>query len=436
MSADLIGAFESTYQPAFDADVLETTGHVARWRDDIAMLAELGISRVRYPVRWHRIEAIQGTHDWAWTDEVLGTLTDAGIAPIVDLVHHTSYPAWLTAGFADERFGDAYLAYCEAFARRYPDTTEYTLLNEPFSTLFLGGHEAIWPPYTRGIDAFVTLLRNVLPAFTQASRMFGELLPDALHVYTDTCERHTGKGEEGQARAALANERRFFVHDAFLGRLDPDNAYTREIIAAGGESLLELAPGTIDVLGLDYYSHNQWHYGPDGAHPLQPKPAPLASLIVEYAERFELPCMLSETNIRGYATDRASWLKYTLEQYEAAAEAGVDLRGYCWFPFIDSCDWDSLLFRCDGNVDPVGVFWLDDELRRRPSSMSAAYAMAAAGTRAADLPAYEFRRPVSDWLAGYLPQMQHWNWRTPPAGEPDSQNAPEDDRMELRIKDA
>src|SRR3712207_9217969 len=67
---------------------------------------------------------------------------------------------------------------------------------------------------------------------------------------------------------------------------------------------------------------------------------------------------------------RSSWLKYTLEQYEIAASAGIDLRGYCWFPFIDSCDWDSLLFRCDGNVDPVGVFWLDEELRRRPSSMS------------------------------------------------------------------
>ena len=146
--------------------------------------------------------------------------------------------------------------------------------------------------------------------------------------------------------------------------------------------------------------------------------------------------MLSETNVRGYAADRASWLKYTLEQYEAAAEAGIDLRGYCWFPFIDSCDWDSLLFRCDGNVDPVGVFWLDEELGRRPSSMSASYAMAAAGLPASQLPAYQFQPPVSTWLAGYLPHMSSWDWRPAPPAELCSQQAADNDRMEFRIKDA
>lgn len=436
LPADLIAAFESTYQPAFDTDVLETTGHVAKWREDIALLHALGVRRVRYPIRWHRVEAEPGSYDWSQTAEVLGVLADYGITPIVDLVHHTSYPAWLDGGFADARFGDTYRRYCEAFAQRFPDTTEYTLLNEPFSTLFLGGHEAIWPPYTRGMEAFVALLTNVLPAFTDVSRMYLDLLPRGQHVYTDTCERHTGEGTGGHARAALANDRRFFVLDAFLGRADATNPYVEQIVAAGGEDLLALSPGSVDVLGLDYYAHNQWHYfGDDGAQPLQPNPPPMAALIVEYAERYGLPCMLSETNIRGYAADRASWLKYTLEQYEAAGEAGIDLRGYCWFPFIDSCDWDSLLFRCDGNVDPVGVFWLDDELRRRPSSMSASYAMAAAGLPATQLPAYRFARPVSDWLAGYLPQMAAWDWRPAPPAELCSQNAAEDDRMELRIKD-
>ncbi len=436
MTADFIGAFESTYQPSFDTDVLETTGHVVQSRRDLGLLHALGVTRVRYPIRWHRVEAEAGTYDWAQTDEILTALDDYGITPIVDLVHHTSYPGWMTGGFADERFGESYVRYCEAFAQRYPSTAEYTLLNEPFSTMFLGGHEAIWPPYTRGIEAFVTLLRNVMPAFTQVSRMYRDLLPEALHVYTDACERHTGEGDEGTQRAALANDRRFFVLDAFLGRVDPVNPYAVQIAAAGGDDLLALEPGVVDVLGLDYYAHNQWHYGLDGPQPLQPNPPPMAALIVEYAERYDLPCMLSETNIRGYAADRASWLKYTLEQYEAAAEAGIDLRGYCWFPFIDSCDWDSLLFRCDGNVDPVGVFWLDAELRRRPSSMSASYAMAAAGLPAAQLPAYEFQRPVSDWLAGYLPHMSDWDWRPPPPAELCSQNAAEDDLMELRIKDA
>jgi hypothetical protein len=68
-------------------------------------------------------------------------------------------------------------------------------------------------------------------------------------------------------------------------------------------------------------------------------------------------------------------------------------------------------------VDPVGVYWLDGRLDRRPSSMSAAYAMAAGGAPSADLPAYRFQQPVAGWLAGWLPQMSHWDWQDPPAAE-------------------
>ncbi len=171
MSAiELIGAFESTYLPAHDVDIIETSGHATRWREDLELLRELGVTRLRYPVRWHRIEPAPGVHDWRHTDAVMAFLRDEGFEPIVDLVHHTSYPRWLTHGFADPRFGPAFLAFAEDVARRYPWIPAYTLFNEPFATLFLSGHEAVWPPYHHGMEGFVGLLRNVLPALAGASR--------------------------------------------------------------------------------------------------------------------------------------------------------------------------------------------------------------------------------------------------------------------------
>ena len=125
-------------------------------------------------------------------------------------------------------------------------------------------------------------------------------------------------------------------------------------------------------------------------------------------------------------------MKYTLEQCEQAVAAGVDMQGYCWFPFVDSADWGSLLAECVGAVDPVGVFWLDEHMDRRPSSMSVSYAMAAGGVPAADLPAYRLRRPVADWLEGWLPHMSHWRRRTPPVAEACSSTQKPDDRVELR----
>jgi beta-glucosidase/6-phospho-beta-glucosidase/beta-galactosidase len=357
--------------------------------------------------------------------------------PIVDLVHHTSYPAWLTDGFADSRFPSAYLRYTEAFARRYPDVLEYTLFNEPFSTLFLSGHEAIWPPYRSGLDGFVDLLANVLPAVAEASRLFRRLLPEARHVWTDTCEFHTGTDDSGRAYADYANERRFLAIDAFLGRgYNRGSVLGRELAEVGGERLQGLEPGVVDVLGLDYYAHCQWSFGDGGGSAPSPEPLPLADQIEQYWDRYALPCMITETNVRGHTTDRATWFKYVLEQCETARNRGVPLEGLCWFPFLDSTDWDSLLYRCEGSVDPVGVYWLDAALTRHGSVMSDSYAAAARGVPAARLPAFEFAEPVATRLRGYLPQMAHWDWQPGPDGNR-GYNLPLTTRtMELRVVDA
>ena len=413
-----IGAFESTYMPRHDVDVTETTRHDVRWREDLRLLGECGVRRLRYPVRWHRVERTRGVLDWSSTDEVLGHLLGEGFAPILDLCHHTSYPRWIES-FADRAFGPAYLRFVAAFAERYPEVGEYTLFNEPFTTFLLCGQEGVWPPYHRGLRGMLDLARNVLPAVAEASRVLREVRPGARHVHFEACERHTAAGRPGEAMAAWANDRRFFFTDLFLGRVGTggDRPFVADVLRSGGEDLLGMSPGHVDVLGLDYYAHNQWHWsGPHRGTPVSPAPVALADVIVEYAGRYGLPCVLGETNIRGFASDRATWFKYTLEQCERAREAGVVLDGFCWFPFIDSCDWDSLLAHCKGNVDPVGVYWLDPDadLARRPSEMSESYARAARGAPSSALPAYALRPPVSSWLEGYLPQMDHWDWRPPP----------------------
>jgi beta-glucosidase/6-phospho-beta-glucosidase/beta-galactosidase len=418
VKVEFIGAFESIYMPAHDLDVLETSGHSGRWKEDLALLRASGITTVRYPIRWHRIERRQGLYDWQETDEVLGFLKRQGFRPIVDLIHHTSYPRWLKGGFFEPSFGDWYLGYCEAFARRYPWVPGYTLFNEPFTTMFLCGHEGIWPPYGRGIDDFVRICRNVLPAFFRASRMFKELLPGARHFCMEVCEGHSGRGPRGARTADLANDRRFFILDLLTGRtIESGRPFVAELLAAGGEDLLELPAGNIDVLGLDYYAHNEWQFTDEGGIRPSPTPFGLAELAHQYHERYQLPMVLGETNIRGFCSDRATWLKHTVEQCEIATRNGTPIEGFCWFPFIDSLDWDSLLARCDRHIDPVGVYWLDEQLNRRSSTMSDAYRLAAQGASSSELPAYRLSPQVLTGLKGFMPFMADWQWQTPPPEE-------------------
>jgi hypothetical protein len=71
------------------------------------------------------------------------------------------------------------------------------------------------------------------------------------------------------------------------------------------------------------------------------------------------------------------------------------------------------------------------DLDRRSSVMSDVYAAAARGTRARQIPAYTLRRPVADWLSGWLPQMSHWSWQAPPL-EPCSSTEPTGPQLEGR----
>jgi len=404
--------------PGSGVDVSETTGHDARWRSDVDGLLSAGVTRMRYPLRWHRIEAEPGVYDWTATDAVLGHLHDRGADAVVDLVHHTSYPEWLDDGFRDRRFGPAYVRYAEAVARRYPWLSSYTLFNEPFATLFLAGHEALWPPYDRGMEGLVRLLRNVLPAVSSASQCWSELLPQARHLWVDTCEHHTGAPGAPAETAAFARDRRHVALDLALQHdLDPERPAIAALLWAGGESLLELAPVRVDVLGLDYYCHSEWWYDAHGAYAPSPRPVGFAALAEHYADRYGLPVVLSETNLRGTPSDRTTWLKYMLEQYEVALARGVPLDGFCWFPFVDSCDWDSLLARPAGRVDPVGVLTLGPGGARVRTSFTDAWEAVAAGATSIDLPAYRLQSPCDEQLAGFLPQLSHWRWQEPPAGE-------------------
>jgi glycosyltransferase involved in cell wall biosynthesis len=413
----VVAAFESTYLPAYGVDTVETTGHAQRWRADLDELLGAGVRHLRYPLRWHRIEREPGRFDWAETDRVLGHLRDSGAVPLVDLVHHTSYPDWLADGFRGPDFGPALLRYAEAVAERYPWLPAYTVFNEPFATLFLAGHEALWPPYDRGSAGLVRLLRSTLPAIAGAARSMAERLPRAAHVWVDTGEHHDGLGP-GAAYAEMANDRRHLVLDLALGHdLDTRRPFLRELLAAGGEPLLELPPVRVDVLGIDYYCHSEWFHDHHGSRAPSPHPIGLAAVAGQYGDRYGLPMMLTETNLRGFPSDRVSWLRYTLEQYEIALARGVPLHGYCWFPQVDSCDWDSLLARAAGRADPVGVVNLGPDGARERTCFTEAWEAVAAGATSADLPAYRFQPPCDEQLAGWLPTLSHWPWQDPPAAE-------------------
>ena len=67
--------------------------HYHRYRDDIALFAELGFNAYRFSIEWARIEPEEGEFSTATLDHyrrVCATCHDHGIAPVVTFHHFTS----------------------------------------------------------------------------------------------------------------------------------------------------------------------------------------------------------------------------------------------------------------------------------------------------------------------------------------------------------
>ncbi|HYG63480.1 MAG TPA: family 1 glycosylhydrolase, partial [Thermoanaerobaculia bacterium] len=386
--------FESTQIHGTGKDVLWGTHHLQRWRHDLELVRASGVTTLRYPVPWHRIEARPGRYDWAWMDEVLAYMREAGLEPIVDPIHHTSFPEWIKGGFENPRFADLYQAFVGEFARRYPWVRKYTIFNEPFVTTLFCGSEGIWYPYARSQRRFVRMMVQVGRAICGISEMLQELVPGVELIHVDTCEHHQAMDAGSREKVEFLNHRRFLFHDLITGRIDeahPLYAYLRH----NGFLKKEMRwfrshPARIDVLGLDYYSHSEQQRYRNRVRFYRAPARGFAAVAGDYIERYGLPVMLSETNIKGRVSDRLSWLKHMAEECGKVVAAGADFRGFCWFPFVDSTDWCSLVCRAEKKVDAVGIYWLDDDRwARHASELSDCFGRLARGEMSVQaLPSY------------------------------------------------
>ena len=161
-------------------DEYQLMGHYEHWRQDLALVRDLGLKLVRWGVPWYRVEPFQpGAYDWSWTDQVIPYMVEElGIAPIVDLMHY-GCPFWLRREFASPEYPAAVASYATAFAQRYRDQVHwYTPLNEPIVTALYCGQRGLWPPYLRSENGYVHILLQAIEGIIETSAALLSVNPD------------------------------------------------------------------------------------------------------------------------------------------------------------------------------------------------------------------------------------------------------------------
>jgi hypothetical protein len=139
-----------------------------------------------------------------------------------------------------------------------------------------------------------------------------------IHIAPHDLRRQTVRGAEQNLQGM------YEAYDWIMGRAKPE---------LGGDRSL------VDLIGFNFYPHNQWYWKgptiPMGHHEYRP----LADMLIEMADRYGKPIFLSETGAEG--TGKPSWLHYISHEVRDAMRRGADIRGICWYPITAYPGWDN-----------------------------------------------------------------------------------------------
>jgi beta-glucosidase len=356
------------------------TGAVAcdlyhRFRDDIALMRELGIDAFRFSVAWPRvIPAGRGTvneQGLDFYDRLVDELLGNGITPFVTLFHWDTPQALEDAGGWPERATvDAFGEYVTAVAERLGDRVKHWIThNEPWVVSWVGhgwGHHA--PGRTSDAAALATA-HNLLLSHGGAVQILRELSPQSEVGITLNLDYvyAAGDGEEDASAAAWVDgfHNRWFLDPVFRG------AYPEDMVDAWRDILPEIRDGDleticqpIDFLGVNNYTSplvaadndgNRsrivrradvdrtdmgWEVVPEGLRDLLLRLtrdyAPKAIYVTENGAAFP--------DVRGHDgsvgdPERQGYLEGYIGAAAEAVASGAPLRGYFAWSLLDNFEW-------------------------------------------------------------------------------------------------
>ncbi len=369
--------------------------HYHRYREDVALLAGLGVDAYRFSVSWPRVRAEGGLDFY---DRLVDELCAAGVRPVPTLFHWDLPLALQEAGgWLDRDTASHFAEYVSLVAGRLGDRVQkWITINEPAEhTLFghaLGAHA---PGKQLMFDALPAAHHQLLGhgLAVRALRASG-----ATDIGIANSHGPTWPASEETADVEAAG-----FYDLLLNRLFADPVLLGEY----PDGLGELMPGKdvaadLKVIGepLDWYGIN--YYAPtrvgapqgediefggltipaelpfsvreiegvpttDFGWPVVPEALTdlLTTFRTRYADRLP-PIVITENGCSYDGIDdqaRITYLDGHIRALHRAAEAGVDVRGYFVWSLLDNFEW------AEGYARRFGLVHVDYEtLARTPKA--------------------------------------------------------------------
>lgn len=350
--------------------------HYHRYRDDIGLMQELGVSAYSFSIAWPRvIPAGTGAVNKAGLDfysRLVDSLLEAGITPFLRLYHWDLPQALQDKGGWDNRdTTKAFVDYSEVVARHLGDRVKHWITQlEPWCVAFLGYHRGVFAPGIRDLTIALQATHHLLLSHGLAVPVIRQWSPDAQVGFSpNLCPAYPASDSEADQLAA----RRY---DGYFNRwfLDPlvGQGYPEDMWAYYGASVpkvqaqdLEIIATPIDFLGVNYYNHAcvaddptapvpQTRHVPDPTlpHTLDREvfPQGLYDVLLRLHDAYPFPPLYVTENGATHSDQpdedgrvkdlgRINFLAAHFAQAARAIQDGVSLKGYFVWSLMDNFEW-------------------------------------------------------------------------------------------------
>lgn len=307
-------------------DIIAATHHDVFAENDYKRLLNVGMKTARDGIRWHLIEQKPYQYDFSSAVNQVRAAEKTGIQIIWDLFHY-GYPDDLDI-FSDE-FPLRFANFAEAFTKFLLNENQEIPFICPVNEIsFFGwaaGDVGAFYPFVRGRGDEIK--RQLVRASISAIDKIREICPAARFVQADPAIHVTVSPTKPQFKQDAENFRQAQFHalDMLTGKRAPE--------LGGAEKYL-------DIIGVNYYSQNQWRH-PSGRRVLrgQKHYRPFSKILQEWFKRYNRPIFIAETGIEDDA--RADWFRYICKETRVAASNGVPVVGICLYPIVNHPGWDD-----------------------------------------------------------------------------------------------
>lgn len=381
--------------------------HYHRWREDIALMKELGLKAYRFSVSWPRVipqgRGPLNPKGLDFYDRLVDGLLEVGIVPFLTLYHWDLPQALQNLGGWVNRDVAYYFAdYAAVLARRLGDRVIYWAThNEPWVMSWVAHGWGEHAPGMRNPKAALQAAHHLLLSHGLAVDVIRDQVgPKAqVGIVLDLSPIYPASDDPKDRVASWQADgfrNRWFLDPLFRG------SYPTDMWNLFGKLVPKVKPGDmaqisrrLDFLGVNYYTRTivahdpreRFHVryvpaetGERTAMGWEIYPSGLYEILVRLHREYQVPTLFvtengaafnEELSSDGQIRDekRIQYLKAHIQQAHRAILDGVPLKGYFVWSLLDNFEW------AHGYTKRFGIVYVDYKtLRRIPKESARWYA--------------------------------------------------------------